>query len=114
MAGSIFGSISRRLIGKYYLTRTGDLLAAKLAYELGTERREFAEAGAPTSDHELKASHMKLLLLPRQHLIAGQDFLVSSMVAQCGLSLLLKPQEKIFAAIDTSRTRRVNQSARGL
>ena len=37
---------------------------------------------------------MKLLLLPRQHLIAGQDFLVSSMVAQCGLSLLLKPQNR--------------------
>ncbi len=55
---------------------------------------KFAEAGAPTSDHELKASHMKFLLLPRQHLIAGQDFLVSSMAAQCGLSLLLKPQEK--------------------
>jgi glycosyltransferase involved in cell wall biosynthesis len=37
---------------------------------------------------------MKLLLLPRQYLIAGQDFLVSSMVAQCGLSLLLKPQDR--------------------
>jgi len=37
---------------------------------------------------------MKLLLLPRQYLIAGQDFLVSSMVAQCSLSLLLKPQER--------------------
>lgn len=36
---------------------------------------------------------MKLLLLPRQSLFAGQDFLVSSMVAQCGLSLLLKPQD---------------------
>ena len=35
---------------------------------------------------------MKLLLLPRQYLIAGQDFLVSSMVTQCGLSLLLKPE----------------------
>ena len=37
---------------------------------------------------------MKLLLLPRQYLIAGQDFLVSSMVAQCGLSLLLKPRDR--------------------
>jgi len=37
---------------------------------------------------------MKLLLLPRQYLIAGQDFLVSSMVAQCALSLLLKPQDR--------------------
>jgi glycosyltransferase involved in cell wall biosynthesis len=37
---------------------------------------------------------MKLLLLPRQYLTAGQDFLVSSMVAQCGLSLLLKPQDR--------------------
>jgi glycosyltransferase involved in cell wall biosynthesis len=37
---------------------------------------------------------MKLLLLPRQHLMAGQDFLVSSMVAQCGLSLLLKPKDR--------------------
>ena len=35
---------------------------------------------------------MKLLLLPRQYLLAGQDFLVSSMVTQCGLSLLLKPE----------------------
>jgi len=37
---------------------------------------------------------MKLLLLPRQHLMAGQDFLVASMVAQCNLSLLLKPRDR--------------------
>jgi glycosyltransferase involved in cell wall biosynthesis len=37
---------------------------------------------------------MKLLLLPRQYLMSGQDFLVSSMVAQCGLSLLLKPRDR--------------------
>jgi len=44
---------------------------------------------------------MKLLLLPRQYLIAGQDFLVSSMVTQCGLSLLLKPEDRY--SIPTTR-----------
>jgi glycosyltransferase involved in cell wall biosynthesis len=47
-----------------------------------------------TSDHELKVEpyFMKLLLLPRQYVVAGQDFLVASMATQCGLSLLLKPE----------------------
>jgi len=37
---------------------------------------------------------MKVLLLPKQHLMMGQDFLVASMVALCNLSLLLKPWDR--------------------
>jgi glycosyltransferase involved in cell wall biosynthesis len=51
-------------------------------------------SSSPNASTKRRAAFMKLLLLPRQYLIAGQDFLVSSMVAQCNLSLLLKPQDR--------------------